>query len=267
MKCSYCKSDKVKKSVISYKKINFNICDNCGCHYQFPVKETDYVSENYWKCDTDPDGNIRNLSNERDNKIKNWYGEAISFVNQFNNIKVLDYGCGLGFFLSAINNNITKFGIEESQYGNDYIKKNFPDINILKGGEKTLAQLDEKFDIIFFYHVIEHVKNPSSLFEELTKKLKKNGVIILGTPVVNTALSNFFGGNFRHYIPEHITLFDLKALKNLFLKNSFKIIKVEKPYFKTNYFNFKNVVRILNPKKISPPYRGSIVTIYGKKTT
>ena len=83
-------------------------------------------------------------------------------------------------------------------------------------------------------------------------------------PIINSFLSNYFGGNFRHYIDGHITLFPLKCLKNLLFENSFKILKIEKPYFKTDYFTFANVMRLFNPKKLSPPYRGSIMTIYAQ---
>jgi 2-polyprenyl-3-methyl-5-hydroxy-6-metoxy-1,4-benzoquinol methylase len=264
MKCSCCKSTKIEKNFTSYTNTKYSICRNCGCHYQDPIIDFDYTSDAYWTNDIDPDGGIRNLSTERENKIKNWYGDVINFTNKYRNIDVLDFGCGLGFFLSALNNDIKKFGIEESKFANDFIKKNFPEINISRGGTDNLKILDKEFDIIMLYHVIEHVKDPSNLFDLLKKKLKKNGILILGTPLINTVISNFFGKNFRHYIPAHITIFNMKTLKNLFLKNSFKIIKINKPYFHTNYFTFENVMRLFNPNKISPPYRGSIVTIYGK---
>ena len=46
--------------------------------------------------------------------------------------------------------------------------------------------------------------------------------------------------------------------------NSFEIIKIEKPFFKTEYNTLKNFLRLFNPFKLSPPYYGSIVTIYSK---
>lgn len=264
MSCTFCKSSVVQKKIKTYKGINYNICGKCGCHYQNPIIKTDYISDAYWTCETDPDGNKRRLIDERELRIKNLFGDSVSFVNKFENIDILDYGCGLGFFLSALTNKINKFGIEKSHYAKNYIEKNFPDINILQGGEQELQTSEKKFDIIFCHHVIEHVDDPLKLFELLKSKLKKKGILILATPIVNSFLSNYFGGNFRHYIPGHITLFPLKCLKNLLFENSFKILKIEKPYFKTDYFTFANVMRLFNPKKLSPPYRGSIMTIYAQ---
>jgi 2-polyprenyl-3-methyl-5-hydroxy-6-metoxy-1,4-benzoquinol methylase len=263
MSCTFCKSSIIEKKIKTYKGINYNICGKCSCHYQDPVIKTDYISDSYWTCETDPDGNQRRLIDERENKIKNWYGDAVNFTNKFKDIDVLDFGCGLGFYLSALNKDIRKYGVEESQFAKNFIKKNFPDINIIQGGEEKLKD-DKQFDIVFCHHVIEHVDDPLKLFLLLKRKLKKKGILILATPIVDSFLSNYFGGNFRHYIPEHITLFSLDCLKNLLFKNSFKILKIEKPYFNTEYFTFTNVMRLFNPKKLSPPYRGSIMTIYAQ---
>lgn len=264
MSCTFCNSDHFEKNFLSWVKVNYSICKECGCHYQDPIVNFDYSSDNFWTADTDPEGNFRNLSKERENRINNWYGDAINFTNKFKDIDVLDFGCGLGFYLSALNKDIRKYGVEESHFANNFIKKNFPDINITRGGLEKLREIDKKFDIIMLYHVIEHVKNPLNLFNILKKKLKKNGILILGTPLINTVISNYFGPNFRHYNPGHITLFNINTLRKLFFKNSFKIIKIDKPFFKTNYFTLRNVMRLFNTKKISPPFRGSIITIYGQ---
>ena len=69
------------------------------------------------------EGNFRNLSKERENRINNWYGDAINFTNKFKDIDVLDFGCGLGFYLSALNKDIKKYGVEESHFANNFIKK------------------------------------------------------------------------------------------------------------------------------------------------
>lgn len=264
MSCTFCKSSVIEKKIKTYKGINYNICGKCGCHYQDPVIKTDYISDSsYWTCGTDPEGNQRHLIDEREIRIKNLFSDTVNFVNKFENIDILDYGCGYGFFLSALTNKINKYGVEMSQYTNKYIKKNFPDINIIQGGEEKLKD-DKQFDIVFCHHVIEHVDDPLKLFLLLKRKVKKKGILILATPIVNSFLSNHFGGNFRHYIPGHITLFSLDCLKNLLFENSFKILKIEKPYFNTEYFTFTNVMRLFNPKKLSPPYRGSIMTIYAQ---
>ena len=48
-------------------------------------------------------------------------------------ISILDLGCGLGYFLSALNTNFKKYGIEDSEFACNYIRENFKDIEIING--------------------------------------------------------------------------------------------------------------------------------------
>jgi len=44
-----------------------------------------------------------------------------------------------------------------------------------------------------------------------------------------------------------------------------KILKKEYPFFKTDYFNIKNIFKIFDTRKISPAFYGNIMTLYGEK--
>jgi 2-polyprenyl-3-methyl-5-hydroxy-6-metoxy-1,4-benzoquinol methylase len=260
-KLQFCK---IKKIFKSYNQVNYVICKECGCHYQNPVIKTDY-SKSYWQVSSDPDGVKRNFQEERVDKIKNFYGNSINLINKNKNIKVLDVGCGMGFFLSSLNSTIEKYGIEESQYAVDFIKNNFKDIIIKKGNINDVYNLKLNFDVIMFYHVIEHLESPSKSIEILKNKLNNKGLLILGTPNIGSFFSKFFGGNYRNYNPQHLCLYNLGALRLLMEKNNFYIEKIEKPFFGTKYNNFNNFFRLFNPKKISPPFYNSIVTLYLRK--
>ena len=266
MSCPNCKSKEFYKKFISFSKVNYKSCSNCDCIYQDPIVELNY-SDTYWQGGYDLDGNYRNFIKERKFKIKNWYGDTIDFINKKKKINVLDVGCGLGFFLSALNEDIQKFGIEDSKYACEYIKKTFKDINIINGGYEKIEKFNIKFDIIMFYHVIEHLKNPPDAIQKILKFLKKNGILIVGTPNVESFTAKIFGKNYRHFIPAHICLYGEKSLRKLLEKNQLEIIKKEKPFFSTDYNKLSNYLKILNIKKLSPAFYGSIFTYYCKKNT
>ena len=80
MNCPNCKSQSFTKTLKSYSEVNYKKCLNCKCFYQDPIIKLNY-SESYWQGAVDPDGVKRNFLEERDFKIKNWYGETIKFVN------------------------------------------------------------------------------------------------------------------------------------------------------------------------------------------
>ena len=86
--------------------------------------------------------------------------------------------------------------------------------------------------------------------------------MIVGTPNIVSIASKIFTGNFRLYDPEHVCLFNPQSLKQLLLKHSYRVQRIEYPFFKTDYANLSSLLRICQPWRISPPFWGSIMTFY-----
>ncbi len=265
MPCLNCNSVDFKKKFKSYSGVMFKICKNCKCIYQDPLIETNY-SDSYWQGGYDRDGKYRDFTKERDFKINNWYGGIIDYLNtDKKNLSVLDIGCGLGYLLSALNENYDKYGIESSEFATNYVKKNFTDINIKNGDYKSIGVFNKKFDVISLYHVIEHLKNPPEAIELIYKFLKNDGILIIGTPNTDSLVAKAFGKNFRHFTYDHTCLYGKYSLTKLLTKNKFKVFKEEKPFFSTIYNNFSNYYKLLLLNKLSPAFYGSIFTLYCKK--
>jgi len=264
--CLLCGSKKVIFYIKNYRNIDYYRCKQCDFVF------TNSISINYselsWTNTVDPDGVIRNLVNERQFKLKNWYGGISSIIKKRSPGKIIDIGAGLGFLLSDIPNTWEKHGIELSKFARSYIKKN----NSIKLIDDLI--LDKKspsenylnaYDVVVCYHVIEHIKNPDLFFKHLTMLVKPNGILIIGTPNIDSITSKIFKGNYRMLGEGHVGLFNTKNLSLLFNKYGIDIINVEYPFFKTKYFSFKNCLRLFNPNKISPPFYRNIMTFYGKK--
>ena len=117
-----------------------------------------------------------------------------------------------------------------------------------------------------FYHVIEHLKDPQNSIKIIKKVLKKDGILILGTPNVESMIAKIFKKNFRHFIPAHTCLYGDKSIRNLLNSHNFEILKIEKPFFKTSYNNIMNYLKIINTSQISPAFYGSIFTLYCKNS-
>lgn len=116
-----------------------------------------------------------------------------------------------------------------------------------------------------FYHVIEHVSNPKIILNILNKLLKKDGILIIGTPNVASLAAKIFRGNFRLFGPGHLCLFNPFSLNKILKNGGFEVFEREYPFWKTDYANFKNISRMIFPWKISPPFYGNIMTFYSKK--
>jgi 2-polyprenyl-3-methyl-5-hydroxy-6-metoxy-1,4-benzoquinol methylase len=264
--CPLCKSKNIKFKLKDYKKNDYWECLNCELLFQNPITKYSY-NENYWTSAIDPDGKEKDQTIMREFKIKNWYGEISKFVKEQKPGKIFDVGCGLGYLLSDLPKTWQKFGSDASKFATSFIEKNYEDI--------TLKELDltnpppenlRGFDVVVCYHVIEHIEEPTIFFKHLSMMVKKNGILIVGTPNVGSFVAKRFKENFRLLGIGHLSLFNKNNLKRLFRKNNFKIIKEEYPFLKTDYFNIRNIFKIINTKKISPPFYGNIITLYGKNS-
>ena len=262
--CPLCSSNKQLFLYKDFEESRFVKCESCDLVYQNPRYEIGYEEE-YWGKAIDPDGNERDLITERELKIKNLYADDIKFVEKQSGGKILDAGCGFGFFLSALSDRWEKYGLELSEYCVDFIKKNNPNIKVKDEIIENIPFDLEFFNVIYSFHVIEHVKNPIKHVECLHKMLKKGGTLVISTPNIDSFVSRMFKGNYRLLGLPHIILFSVDTLSMLLNKVGFEIIDIKFPFFKTEYFTFNNLLRLCNKKSVSPPFYGNIMTFYTRK--
>jgi len=127
---------------------------------------------------------------------------------QANNVKLLDYGCGVGSFINLCNsNNIQANGFDINPYGK------YLDVSILF----------DRYDIVTFWDSIEHLKEPNKIIQGFNPEY-----LFICTP----STDDFKGDRselvrWRHYMPtEHVHYFNLNSLSKLLKKNDYKIIEV-----------------------------------------
>jgi 2-polyprenyl-3-methyl-5-hydroxy-6-metoxy-1,4-benzoquinol methylase len=263
--CPLCLSNKQLFLYKDFEGSKFVKCNSCGLVFQNPRYEISYEKE-YWGKAIDPDGIERDLVMERETKIKNLYSGDIKYIEKLKGGNILDAGCGFGFFLSALSDKWNKYGLELSEYCIDYIDENYLDIKDIRSEIVENDPFDQEFfDVIYSYHVIEHVKNPVKHIESLYKMLKKGGTLVLSTPNIDSYVSNRFKGNYRLLGLPHIILFTVDTLSMLLKQGGFEIINIKFPFFKTKYFTFNNLLRLYNKKNVSPPFYGNIMTFYTRK--
>ena len=78
--------------------------------------------------------------------------------------KLLDFGCGLGFFLETANQyGFDVSGLEFNNFAIDYIKKIYPFKVELFDNDK-FGQI--KYQIITFFDVIEHLRDPFKILKK-----------------------------------------------------------------------------------------------------
>lgn len=264
--CPLCSSHEQSFLFKDFEGSGFVRCMECGLVFQNPRMILDYEKD-YWSMSKDPDGKLRDLmsNEERKFKVKNRYLKEIKYVNSMPGGNILDAGCGPGFFLAELNDNWNKYGIEKSQYNVDYIKKIFPMINVDIGLLENMPYNNDYFDIVYCFQVIEHIQNPVQIIKEIGRVCKSDGIIIISTPNIESFCAKRFKGNYRLLGAPHIIMWSHKTIKQLLDIIGFKVFKERYPYFKTDYFTLKNIIRLFNTKKISPPFYGNEMSLYAKR--
>ena len=108
-----------------------------------------------------------------------------------NNSQILDIGCSDGPFLPSLNYyakkiiaiDISEELVKKSKKLTDIMLFKSKKINLLTSDGLALPFKDECFNLVFCLEVLEHVKNPGNVIEEIYRVLKKNGVLICTIPV------------------------------------------------------------------------------------
>jgi 2-polyprenyl-3-methyl-5-hydroxy-6-metoxy-1,4-benzoquinol methylase len=239
-------------------------------------KKNNFSKNNYWndfENFKDPDGKLRNLLNEKIKKLDDLSNEISFIKKKFKKIKnprIIDLGSGFSFFLSAFGSKWKKYGVELSDLAIQQTDVNAKILRLdleKKFSKKTLKELG-KFDVVFSYHVIEHLNKPEVFIQNAYNLLKSNGYFILGTPNFDSACARRFKNNYRFYKDKtHISFFSENSLFRLLDDSGFSVRKVDYPYFETNHFTKKNLIRIFDSKKVSPAFYGNIMTFYNQKKT
>ncbi len=185
--CPLCKSNGTCKSfshtsIFKATKYYYVKCINCACIYINPSPNSlalkyMYTKNDYHDC----------FYNKEDESSE--YSKSASLLKLYmhDGDKVLDYGCGIGGFLEALEQeNLIPYGVE-------YDKKTAIAIsdktlfNIMSVEYFMNARFDYFFDGIHFGDVLEHVSDPVETLNEVLCKLKSGGVLYVEGPLETNA--------------------------------------------------------------------------------
>lgn len=194
-------------------------------------------------------------------KIPNLALEAFLKLKPAFSAKVLDVGCGEGKFLKSIFglgfkniSGIDPFALETR-------KKPFP---IYK---KSLNEVTEKFDIITFNHVFEHVDNVHETLEKCRQLLNKEGKILIRVPVKDSAAFEKYGENWVQWdAPRHFHLLTKRAFQVLADKNGFQIDSYYNDSYKLQFTGSEKYVRKLPYQTANNIFSKAEIQRYNKES-
>lgn len=142
--------------------------------------------------------------------------------------KLLDIGCGFGFFLNAMKQHQWNVaGIEISKDGGQYAK-DYYHIEIYSKPLEALSLPDNHFDVVTLFYVIEHIADPLTVLKEVNRILKPGGLILIRWPHTTPIVKLI--GPFSKYLdlyhtPYHLYDFSRKTIERVLTISGFSNIE------------------------------------------
>lgn len=176
----------------------------------------------------------------------------LSIIQKYSNGKnIIDYGCGNGLFLRYMKNN----GYFVQGYELNETAKKKAENKINQKLKNSIHEFD-KTDIVTLWHVLEHLKNPLKVLNQLQKKLNSDGIIFIAVPNYKSFDAEYYKCFWSAYdVPRHIYHYSKEGFINYFSRY-FKIIGTAPLLFDSYYVSLlsenykKSSFRFLNAIKI-----------------
>lgn len=136
--------------------------------------------------------------------------------------RLLDYGCGTGYFLAASQ----KAGWQVAGLEPDPGARNLAQQRTgqpISGGD--LSQFEAaSFDAITLWHVLEHIHDLTGTLRQLTRLLKPDGVLIVAVPNADSPDAQYYRERWAAYdVPRHLYHFTAKTISQLFRKHHLQL--------------------------------------------
>ncbi|MFA5339881.1 MAG: class I SAM-dependent methyltransferase [Candidatus Omnitrophota bacterium] len=142
--------------------------------------------------------------------------------------KILDIGCGRGFFLNRMKQSgWSAFGVELNKEMAAHAKEKFG-LDIFCGTLQETKFPDGSFDAVNLRHVLEHLLSPYQTLIHIHRVLKQDGTIVITVPNFEGFQRKIFG---RYYLAVagifHISQFTPRSLKSLLERAGYRAISIK----------------------------------------
>ncbi|MFA5033311.1 MAG: class I SAM-dependent methyltransferase [bacterium] len=200
-----CDSQKFEK-LAKTKTYEYIKCIKCGLIFTnpLPIMEEDEMNKFYEKSFYSTCKDMNKFNKHNFNLLYPVYEKQFNIFNRYlkgNNI--LDFGCGVGYFLFARGKKgFNCLGIEISKEAAKYTQNQLG-VKVLTSEKEAEALPSDYFDGVRIAHVLEHLSNPVATLNKINRILKRNGILEIRIPnpyCLLTHLTNLYHritGNYK----------------------------------------------------------------------
>ncbi len=175
----------------------------------------------------------KDVYNARNPLIKFFHNQRLNEVAKMVKPKgkILDVGCGEGFFLIKVKGK--RFGIDPLEEKLIKAKEKNKTFLLVKSDASKLPFKSRTFDTVVCSEVLEHVKDYRKAIKEIKRVAKDSGEIVISAPnETNLRLGRLFVLRFPLRVPAHLNRFTPKEIESLFGLEIRETKKVPFPFYR-----------------------------------
>jgi SAM-dependent methyltransferase len=181
--CTVCKSEQ-NRPVFNENGIDVLRCRSCG--HVFSSFDADQYYDQFWGTSS-----IENEDQPWWNDAhREMYGGFSKVFLEQRNGKILDVGCGLGYFVRHAGRapGWSAYGCEISAHAVEFARNKLGLNNVFAGKLEDAPLPRGNFDIVTLWDVVEHIADPEPLLSRAFELLKDGGTLFLHTPNIDFQL-------------------------------------------------------------------------------
>lgn len=242
--CAVCETDKYIKSELEYNGLKIARCRKCGLYFvnedlnggKFSALYKEDMYDNYWKYESGfYEKHWQEMESRQDDIMRDLEEESVNIGRYYQSGNLLDVGCFKGHFCKIMRDRgwETK-GVDISREAIEFGRKTFG-LDLYCGELKELNLAQGSFDAATLWGVIEHFRDPRAAIKEISRVLKKGGLLVIKTQSQASFLTDIalllhaltFRKMVSHldffYSREHLYRFSPRNLKKLLESEGFNI--------------------------------------------
>ena len=140
--------------------------------------------------------------------------KTVEQSSQKRNGTILDIGCGTGDFLKKMKNHGWEIeGVEVTQAAQKLAEANTGSTIM---NQNEFFKSEQKYDVITFWHSLEHLHELKTYLQKISISLNANGVVIIAVPNYNSYDAEYYKQDWAAYdVPRHLYHFSSDSIIKL----------------------------------------------------